>query len=1253
MLLTPLLDELARDRRFAALASALDGAARGTVQALEGVPAAARPPVLAALARERDRPLLVVTARQDAAARLHESLGCFLAAGDEALLWPAPDALPYEQLAVDPAAAAARLALLARLLRARDGEEAGGFVLVASARGLQAQVMTPAALRAGRDELRPGRRLAVGPTLARWIARGYEPVSTVEEVGQFSRRGGLIDVWPPGVERPVRIELFDDEIDALRPFDPLTQRSSGRLTALTILPASELPLWEREAALARLRALDTASLRPEVAAEWDRLLRLLEGGEAPPAQDLLAPYFTPEPAGLFDYLAPETPVVLDEAGAVRLAAGQTEAQAEELRLALESGGELPRGLRRPYHTRAELEARLGRHPALYLGQRPPSTPAAEREAVRVHAWDWLRAPKAYNGRVEELAADLAEAGRAGRRTVLVTENGERLRELLAEHDLFPAHVGAGERLPAPLPPLTLARGGLADGWLYDNAECGVRNAESGGGEASAAPNVVSHAPDSAFRTPHSALAVLTDRDIFGTVRPSRRPSRRTPAQHQAFARALVPGQFVVHLEHGIARYAGPTTMAVGDASPGGPAATREFLVLEYAAGDRLYVPIDQTDRVAPYTGAGDGEPSLNRLGSPEWARTKSRVKGAVADIADELIALYATREATPGHAFAPDTTWDRALAESFPYVETEDQWRAIEEVKADMERPRPMDRLVAGDVGYGKTEVALRAAFKAVNDGTQVAVLVPTTVLALQHARTFKERLAPFPARVEMLSRLRPAAEREAVKRGLADGAVDIVVGTHALLGDDVRFRNLGLLIVDEEQRFGVVHKERLKRLRATVDVLTMSATPIPRTLHLSLAGIRDLSTIDTPPEDRLPIRTFVTPYDDTLVREVILREIERGGQIYFVHNRVRTLQMVAARLRELVPEAHFVVGHGQMEQGQLEKVMLAFLKHEYDVLVCTTIIESGLDLPNVNTIVIDDAPYYGLTQLHQLRGRVGRATNRAYAYLLYREGQPLTAEAQERLETIQGATELGAGFKIAMKDLELRGAGNLLGAEQSGHIAAVGFDLYVQLLAAAVEERRTGVPVQEERPVLLDLPLTALLPNDYIADPATRVREYRRLAAVRAQPELDDLLRELADRFGPLPDEVRALGFLAQIKLQAVALGLEAVTLRDGTLTLRPVPTAGLDQLALRRAFGAALFIGPTSLRLNTRDLRLGWEEALDRLLGALQESKRRLSAAAERAQERAAGDGGGDRARPARRDHRRRRAGRGGGSREAAASD
>ena len=821
-------------------------------------------------------------------------------------------------------------------------------MLVVSARGLQGLLLPPATLTDWRQELRVGDELDISETLARWVEGGYEPVVAVEGPGQFSRRGGLIDVYPMGATGPVRIELFGDEIDSLRPFDPTSQRSSGRLQTVTILPASELPLWEREAALERLRDLDTSSLRAEVLQEWERAIRLIDRGEAPPAPDLLAPYFMPDAATLLDYLPAEAVVVTDEPSAVRLAAEQVEAQAIELRFGFEASGELPRDMLRPFHTWTALTAAFARHPRVRLGESadPGLAPGARSEARRhdhrlrptARAGRLRRADGAPRRRPDRLHAPRRphrhrhRAGRApartpGRARRLPATRHRPVADAAAAADRRPRHPG--ERLDLRPPPTTTRRDDADEDGAFTK---GVRA---------------------------GAIVVLTDHDLFGTVRVARRGSRRSSAQHRAFVRSLTPGQYVVHLEHGIARYTGMITRTVGEAPPdGGPAPTREFLTLDYAAGDRLFVPIDQTDRVAPYTGTGDDEPTLNRLGSAEWAQTKSRVKRAVADMADELLALYAARESMPGHAFAPDSPWDRELEESFPYVETEDQLKAIDDVKGDMEQPRPMDRLVCGDVGFGKTEVALRAAFKAVNDGAQVAVLVPTTVLALQHSRTFNERLAPFPVRVEMLSRLRTTQEREQVKHGLATGDVDIVIGTHALLATDVRFKNLGLLVVDEEQRFGVRHKEKLKQLRATVDVLTMTATPIPRTLHMALAGIRDISVIETPPEDRLPIRTFVVPYSDTLVREVILREIDRGGQIYFVHNRVQTLPMVAAHLAELVPEARLRIGHGQMDEGQLEEVMLDFVKGEFDVLVCTTIIESGIDIPNVNTIIIDDAPY-------------------------------------------------------------------------------------------------------------------------------------------------------------------------------------------------------------------------------------------------------------------------------------------------------
>jgi transcription-repair coupling factor (superfamily II helicase) len=631
---------------------------------------------------------------------------------------------------------------------------------------------------------------------------------------------------------------------------------------------------------------------------------------------------------------------------------------------------------------------------------------------------------------------------------------------------------------------------------------------------------------------------------------------------------------VVHIDHGIGTFKGLKKLDLG-----GP--ETEYLLIEYAQGDRLYVPVHQLDRLSRYVAPGGHVPTLHRLGTAEWAQVKERTKKAVADIAEDLLELYATREIVPGHAYSKDTQWQHELEASFPYVETADQLDVIDAVKRDMQLARPMDRLVVGDVGYGKTEVALRAAFKAVMDGKQAAILVPTTVLAQQHFNTFKERLAPFPVSVEMLSRFRSDKEQDEIVKKLGEGGIDIVIGTHRLLSKDVKFKDLGLLIVDEEQRFGVSHKERLKQLRSQVDVLTLTATPIPRTLYLSLSGARDMSTIETPPEERLPIRTYTAPYDEGLVRDAILRELDRGGQVFFVHNRVRGIGILAEQLRKLLPEARIAVGHGQMPEDQLEAVMAEFAAGQYDVLVCTTIIESGIDIPNANTIIINNADKFGLAQLYQLRGRVGRSSARAYAYFLYDKRANLSEEARARLQTIAESTELGAGFQVAMRDLEIRGAGEILGARQSGHIAAVGFDLYCRLLAGAIQDARRDArqggsngkrgdgasagaapgdggpdgPSTAQRLLnapTIELPLEAQIPEDYVSDTGLRLRLYRRLADVADPKHVDDVRREFQDRFGELPPEVENLFFLLRLKLVATQANVAAILIEDARLLVR-----------------------------------------------------------------------------------------------------
>ena len=658
----------------------------------------------------------------------------------------------------------------------------------------------------------------------------------------------------------------------------------------------------------------------------------------------------------------------------------------------------------------------------------------------------------------------------------------------------------------------------------------------------------------------------------------------------------MPGAHVVHIDHGVARFAGTTQ--IGDDED-----EKEYLILEYAENDKLYVPTDHLDRVSAFVGAQDQPPSLTRLSTAEWARVKSRVKSATREMAQELLRVNAARALAEGHEHGGDTVWQQELEDSFPFVETPDQARAIVEVKSDMETSRPMDRLICGDVGYGKTEIALRAAFKSVNDGMQVGILVPTTVLAQQHYSTFSERLSPFPVRVEVLSRFRTPKEQQEVIDGLKDGSVDIVIGTHRLLQKDVHFKNLGLAVVDEEQRFGVSHKERLKQLRQQVDVLTLSATPIPRTLNMALAGIRDLSTMDSAPEARLPVKTFVSEYSEDVIKEAILREMERGGQIFYLHNRVRTIHQAAAEISKIVPQARIMVGHGQMAESELEDVMMNFANGEADILVCTTIIESGLDMPNVNTLILERADRFGLAQLYQLRGRVGRSEHRAYAYLMAPRGRRITEAAEHRLQAILEASELGAGFRIAMRDLEIRGAGNILGASQSGHIQEVGLDLYTQLLNEAVRELEgeggstdeTEIPDDLPR---IELPMNARIPENYVDHLPTRLAVYQRLAKMTDADYIPEIRDELRDRFGPLPEEVENLLTLASLRALAADVGVESIVQGNDAIVLSLRTPVGGAKVPLQRALGPSVQVGNTQMQMPLRRLGDEWLSRLTRVL-------------------------------------------------------
>jgi transcription-repair coupling factor (superfamily II helicase) len=762
-----------------------------------------------------------------------------------------------------------------------------------------------------------------------------------------------------------------------------------------------------------------------------------------------------------------------------------------------------------------------------------------------------------------LPAFLDHAGalrRDTKRLIVVSQQVDRLREMLSEKGMEAEVIESLSRAPVE-GSLTLLRGSLDGGWQLGND-----------------------------------LLLLTDVELFGIIK-QRRTLKLRPVRHHRFLNDINTGDYVVHIEHGIGRFAGVKKMAVDSVD-------REYFVLEYAAGDILYTPVEQVDRISLYLGSGDLTPSLSRLGTQEWDRTRRKVKESVADIAGELIEVYAAREASRGHAFTSDTLWQQELEASFPYVETIDQLDAVRAVKIDMEAVKPMDRLVCGDVGYGKTEIAVRAAFKAVMDNRQVAVLVPTTILAQQHITTFSERLRAFPVKTAVLSRFCSAREQAEIVDALKDGSIDICIGTHRLLQKDVVFKDLGLVIIDEEQRFGVVHKEHFKKMRQSVDVLTLSATPIPRTLHMSLSGIRDMSTIETPPENRLPVNTYIGEFNAKMVREAILREMERDGQVFVVHNRVNSIGMIAQKIKEIVPEAKIAVAHGRLDEDDLEEVMARFQSGESDVLVTTTIIESGLDIPNVNTLIVNAADKLGLTQLYQLRGRVGRGANTAYAYFLFDSGKELTDQARERLKTIAQATELGAGFAIAMKDLEIRGAGNLLGVEQSGHIAAVGFSYYCQLLSEAVEElkaKREGrveEHVAEQPSVTIDLRIPALIPEEYIDNMRTRFNFYQRLARLDDHARVDDIAREMLDRFGDPPVEVSNLLYIAGVRQLASHRGIESISRQGDQITIAFRDDVDTQALFSRMKHRPGIMPGNVQVRIEIVKLKVDWRKALKGLL-------------------------------------------------------
>jgi transcription-repair coupling factor (superfamily II helicase) len=1109
---------------------------------------AARPYLVAALYGQLRKTTLLVTAQPEHARKLYEQLTSWSSNGN-VMLFPEPDVLPYERLTPESTTGLERIQALSALVTGSGNGNTPPLV-VASVSALMSRTTPYNVFTSARQIVRLGMTIDPFKLLESWEAMGYRLEHTVEIPGTMSHRGGIVDIYPTTSALPLRLEFFGNSVDSLRTFDPATQRSITNIPSLEIFPANELLApWglEKQSLEDALDALDLKNCTAEVKEQYLHDRELLLNRQLVREAPFYAPLFNT--GKILDYLGRDALVVLDEPDTIAQVAGELDAEAVQIRSEKTARGELPVNFPVPYYTWQELETHVESY-----------------KPLKFEAWgmegglDMISAP-GYAGKLPLFINKVMDLLGRQKRVVVVSHQASRLSELFEEQDIVIAPVEKITSVPEP-GIMVLVQGSLPEGWVM--------------------------ADD---------IYLFTDAEIFGFVK-HRRVIKKRVAARRRVTLDFVPDDYVVHVEHGIGKFTGTTMLNAGGTD-------KEYLVLQYAGNDTLYVPTDQIDRISRWVGAGDHTPVLSRLGAQEWVKTRAKAKEAAELLARDLLLLYAAREVVPGHAYPRDTVWQQEMEAAFPYVETPDQLQAQQDVKEDMEKLKPMDRLVCGDVGYGKTEVAIRAAFKAVMDGRQVAVLVPTTILAQQHFETFSERLEAFPVKVEVLSRFRSNREQREVVQGLAEGSVDICIGTHRLIQKDIVFKNLGLLIIDEEQRFGVNHKEFLKKMRQEVDVLTLSATPIPRTLHMSLVGVRDMSTMETPPEARLPVKTYVAEFNDHLVREAVLRELERNGQVFFLHNRVQSINMIAADLRELIPEARIGIGHGQMPEEELEKVMTSFSKGEIDVLVCTTIIESGLDMPNANTIIINKADKFGLTQLYQLRGRVGRGANLAYCYLLYDGGKRLTPLAHKRLRTIYEATELGAGFTIAMRDLEIRGAGTLLGPKQSGHITAVGFALYTQLLSEAVEEQKAVLagkekPAPKLPPPTVDLPFDAFIPEKYVSDVDTRLELYRELGNVDEADKLADIQKAYTDRFGNPPPEVLNLLFALKIKGLGAKAGIESIAVEEDNIVIRRfqgLPFDTLKSLSLS-AYRDQIFIGHTLMRINYKKLGKDWRKVLEEVL-------------------------------------------------------
>jgi len=1125
--------------------------------------------VLSQIARQAHYPLVVITADEEQAECFFQELLFFVEPAQEVIHYPSWDLKPFEKISPPSEVMGQRWKVRNRLLA-----DPGPRVIVASLAAVLSRVPPREVLRRFSFLLSPGQEFLREELIARLEGMGYSRVSLVSAKGEFAVRGHLVDVFSPSARSPLRVELSGDNIESIRAFDPDSQRSSEALERALILPVKEVLFFQEfiDHAAGKLSAVFADN--PALQESAKGLREKIQQGIPFPAVESYQPLFYPALETFFDYLPPQAVIFLEEPPELE----------EELARFWEEGREYwqhalarrefwpkPEELFLSQEEFADMSGAFSRvaFQGLEIGEKEQATAVLRLETEsNERLRSELLASKSEEGILQVLAQRIRSGAEKGVVTLLTSSgmrSAQRLEEMLTRHALSVQTLSKPFFSWTPVDSagwnVTLLIGDLSRGFVF----------------------------------PQAGLMLITESELFGDKRPRKRPA--VPRKDHALTAfsELAVDDYVVHMDHGIGIYRGLMKLILGEEE-------HDFLLIEYQGGDKLYLPVYRLNLVHKYVGSGEDGPRVDKLGGTSWEKAKQRVKHSLRELAEDLVKLYAARAVVKGHAFASPDEFFKEFEASFEYEETPDQMQAIEDVQGDMDREKPMDRLVCGDVGFGKTEVALRAAFRAIMDGKQVAVLVPTTVLAQQHFQTFSRRFTPYPFRVEMLSRFRSRAEQKQILEDLAKGKVDLVIGTHRLLQRDVSFKDLGLLVIDEEHRFGVRHKEKLKHIRSNLDVLTLTATPIPRTLQMSLGSIRDLSVIETPPEDRLAIRTYVTEFDEEVIRDAIRRELRRGGQIFFVHNRVRSIPAMEKLLRRLVPEARLAIAHGQMAERDLERVMLAFVRKEVDLLLTTTIIESGLDFPAANTIIINRADKLGLAQMYQLRGRVGRSKERAHAYLLVPGLVSMGSDARKRLEALQEVTELGSGLKLAMHDLEIRGAGALLGDAQSGHVVAVGLDMYLQILEQAVQELKGEEVVVEVEPEI-DLPIPALIPGDYVEDINQRLVFYRRFSMAKTQEEVQEIGEELRDRYGFLPQVLENLLEVMNLKLLLKKGKIRRVSAEKERVILTFDPNSPVDpkRLVTAVAQGRGKREFTPDQRLKLRPVEKGWK-------GMLEETKKLL---------------------------------------------